>query len=60
MHLVKINVLESQGVIKSLTDWFLFLNIIAFLEECVMQKMLALSVPTEHIGFCRKRALEGL
>lgn len=33
---VKVKVLKSQGVIKSLTNRLFFLNFIVFLEECVM------------------------
>lgn len=56
MPLVKIQVLESQGVIKSLTDWLLFLNFIVSLEECVAQETLELSISTEHPNFFRKTA----
>lgn len=57
--LVKIKVLESQGLIKALSDWLLFLNILAFLEGCVMQKMLELAMPTEQMDFFRKNSIRG-
>lgn len=48
---IKIKVLKSWDVIKSLTDYLLFLNFIAILEEQVMQEMLELPISAEHIEF---------
>lgn len=57
--LVKSKVLESQGVIKGPNQSGTFLNFIWFLEKCVVQETLELSISTEHIDFFKKTVWEG-